>query len=321
MHLPDHTQNIMFHSQPHVLIGVTQALNHTLGDAKVLVGLFTGAEFLERGIGHPFHRLFGDGGEAMLRPLQLTNGRGKRRSLAIIVYKVPGVTRIVRSGQGLLESHDGIARFLASNLTDLTEHEILDVGPFHAKVYNIALYVHASTAGAALHLLCNQGSQGISHVTTEDTRTEGHIDTVSKSIIGKDDGNTTVLGQHLHLTTVARETNFIGIDGDTTPETTDERVVNIDLFAGLPHIGNDVLDLVEIEALTRRGKHILIMRLGGVLLDQRRVFKSGLCFLFGLGSVDSVRLAGGNLAHGGLFPRKLYQVSPVRRELGNLLAL
>ena len=321
VHLPDHTENIVLHGKLVVLVDVSELLDDVLGGGEVVVGGLASAELSESGVGHPLHRLLRHGGEAVLGPLDLANGHGEGRGLALVVDKVTGVSRVVGGGESLLKGHDRIARLLSGDLTDLTEHQVLDVGPLHTEVDHIALDVHASAAGTALHLLSNERGESVAHVTAEDAGTEGHVDTVGEGIVGEDDGDTAILGQHLHLTTVAGEANLIGVDGDTTPETTDKSMVDINLLAGLPHVGNDILNLVEIETLSGRRKDVLVVGLGGILGNERRVLESSLGLLLSFDGIDAVGLTGSNLTHSSLLPGKLDQIRPVIGELGNLLAL
>ena len=186
----------MVHSKSQVVFHITQSFNDFVGNIEVLFILFALAKFLQSSIAHPFHLIFSHSGKAFL--LVALKTTQSSRKLLILIFVVMNellrVARIVRSRQSLLQSHDRITGIFTGHMRNLTEHEVLDVIPLHTKIDHISLHIKPTSSCTALHLLCNQRCKSVAHVSTEYTRTEWHVDTVSKGIVRKDDSKTALLG-------------------------------------------------------------------------------------------------------------------------------
>mmetsp|Transcript_10936 Transcript_10936/g.15342 ORF Transcript_10936/g.15342 Transcript_10936/m.15342 type:complete len:223 (-) Transcript_10936:208-876(-) len=213
------------------------------------------------------------------------------------MYEVHGVARIIGSSESLLKRHYRITRFLASNLTNLSKHKVFDVWPVHSKINNVSLNVHTSTTGATLHLLSNEGAKIITHITTEDAGTEWHVHTIRKSCIRKYNSQSTLLGKHLYLAAIARETNFICVNGNSATKPTNKCMIDINAFARFFHISNDVFHFVVVQALSGWGKDILVMRLSCIFGNKRFICKAGLSILFLFCGVFTISFSCCNLSH------------------------
>mmetsp|Transcript_11606 Transcript_11606/g.22248 ORF Transcript_11606/g.22248 Transcript_11606/m.22248 type:complete len:389 (+) Transcript_11606:589-1755(+) len=319
MHLPNHGQHIVIHRQCHVIVDVTQTLDDFVGEFIIMVRGLSFAEISKPRLRHPMHLFLSDGGKASLLCIDATD-HGSERSVAIVVDKVLGIIRIVRGSQGLLEIHDGVPRFLSGDLTDLSEHKILNVRPLHSEIDDVSLDIQTATTSATLHLLRNKRGQIIAHITAEEASTERHVNTVREGVIGKDNTEASFLSQHLHLAAVAGETVFVCVDGDTTTEATNERMINIDFLSRLLHVGNDVFRFLVAQTLTSGRKDVFIVRLCRVFLDQRFVDNAIHGILFRFLGVLATSLSGCDFTHLRLLLRNLDQITAVVGELGNLLA-
>mmetsp|Transcript_5870 Transcript_5870/g.13925 ORF Transcript_5870/g.13925 Transcript_5870/m.13925 type:complete len:345 (-) Transcript_5870:1826-2860(-) len=206
-------------------------------------------------------------------------------------------------------------------MADLTEHEILNVWPIHSKVNDVTLNIHTTASSTTLHLLGNQWGQLFTHITTENTRTERHVDSISKSRIRKDNGQTTLLGKHLHLSAVARESNLVGVDGNTTTETTDQSMVDVNLFTRLLHVSDDSFDFVEVQSLSSRGQDVLVMRSGGIFVDHGFVNETRLGIFLSLCSIFTTGTSSSNLSHLRLLFCQLDEIRSVGGEFSHLVTL
>mmetsp|Transcript_45236 Transcript_45236/g.67193 ORF Transcript_45236/g.67193 Transcript_45236/m.67193 type:complete len:241 (-) Transcript_45236:1383-2105(-) len=232
VHLPYHRQYVMIHCKSVVFVHITESLDHGSGHIHVILIFLALRELFQSCGGHPLHLFLSNGREAVLRTLHLTNCGSKGRRLAVrFVDEVREIPRIICGSKSVLQRHNRVARLLSSDVVDLTEHQIFNVRPFHSEVKNISLHIHSTTASSALHLKSDERGQFFSHISTENTCSERHVDAVSERSVGKNDSKTSFLRQHLHLTTVARETDFIRVDGNPTTKTANESMVDINFFS------------------------------------------------------------------------------------------
>mmetsp|Transcript_24495 Transcript_24495/g.40416 ORF Transcript_24495/g.40416 Transcript_24495/m.40416 type:complete len:336 (+) Transcript_24495:233-1240(+) len=252
--------------------------------------------------------------------MHLTKGLRKFR-LIRIVDKVPGVIGVICCCDGLSQSNGRITRLLSGDISNLSEHQILNVGPLHSEVNDISLDIHTSASCATLHLLCNQCRQVVTHVTTEDTRTERHINSIRKSFVGEDNGKPSLLCKHLHLTAVARKSNFVCVNSNSTAEATDESMVDVNAFASLLHVSNDIFNLVISEAFSSGRKDVFVMWLCCIILGESFVSKARLRIFFSLSSIHTASLTSSYLTHLGLVASKFDQILTIVRKFRNLFAL
>mmetsp|Transcript_26 Transcript_26/g.78 ORF Transcript_26/g.78 Transcript_26/m.78 type:complete len:214 (-) Transcript_26:2381-3022(-) len=196
--------------------------------------------------------------------------------------KVFVVIRVVRRSDSPLKRHYRVARAVANHLTNLSKHEVLNVGPVHTKVNHITLDIHPTASSTSLHLIRNKWSEISSHVSTEDARAERHVHAIRKSHVRKDDSQTSFLRKHLHLSTVTRESDFVGVNGDTAAEATHKSVVDINIFSTFLHVRNNILHLRIVEALAGSSEDVFVMRLCGIFRYKNIIFKTSLSFLFSI---------------------------------------
>mmetsp|Transcript_88324 Transcript_88324/g.254817 ORF Transcript_88324/g.254817 Transcript_88324/m.254817 type:complete len:448 (-) Transcript_88324:2556-3899(-) len=274
VHFPDHRKDIMINRKSHIAMDISESLDCLLRDFKVVITSLSLAEVAQGSVRHPFHLLLADSGEALLRALDLSDGIRKRLTFLTNVDELPSIVRIVGGCKCLLKRHNRVSRLLTSDMADLSKHEVLDVRPVHTQVDDVSLHIHTTATGTSLHLLGDKGGQVITHVTTENAGTERHVHPVGKSRVRKDDSKTSLLCEHLHLTTVARESNFIRIDGNTTTKTTDKGMVDVHLLSRLLHVCDDVFDFTEVQSLSSTSQHILVVRAGCVFVDHGLIHKT-----------------------------------------------
>mmetsp|Transcript_1155 Transcript_1155/g.2133 ORF Transcript_1155/g.2133 Transcript_1155/m.2133 type:complete len:215 (+) Transcript_1155:427-1071(+) len=214
-------------------MNVAKSLDAGLGYLPIFRICFLCAKLFKSGTCHPFRLMVGNSREAsLLLPLHSSDSvREGLRFIIRLMNEVLQVTRVIGGGQSALECHDWVAGIFTCHMTNLSKHQVLDVGPFHTQIYDISLNIHTTTSCPTLHLLCDERCQCVSHITTEQASTERHVYSVGQRCVREDDRKTTLLSQHLHLTAVARKANFVGVDGDPTTQSSHESMVNVDLLS------------------------------------------------------------------------------------------
>mmetsp|Transcript_40796 Transcript_40796/g.57353 ORF Transcript_40796/g.57353 Transcript_40796/m.57353 type:complete len:254 (-) Transcript_40796:1134-1895(-) len=252
MHFPNHGEQVMVHCKSHITVDIAQTFDAFLRHVQISAINIAVAEVFQRWSSHPLHLLLCDSREAALCSFHFSYSCSKRSRCRQVrfVTEMFDVTRIIRSCKCLLQSHNWIARLLSRHVANLSKHQVLNVSPFHTKVNDIALHIHTTTASTTLHLLRNKWSQSFTHITTENTTTERHIHTVCKGSIRKYNSEAAFLSKHLYLTTVARKPNFIGIDCNSSTESSNQGMINVYLLSRFFHVSDDVLNLIVTQTFS-----------------------------------------------------------------------